>query len=411
MNHKVSFELMKQANVSLIMECIREKGPISRADIAQITGLTPASVSKITKNLISNDYIKEHGYGQSSGGRPPVLLELNAAAGYIIGVDLGPEILEVSITDLEANVLISNNEDLENLEQNFVLDELMNLIHLTMEASKIDKKEVIGIGMAVHGLVNSETGISIFAPHYHWKEVPIKEIIEDEFGLPTFIDNDVRAMALGERWFGRAQKSDNFITVNVSNGIGSGIVIDGELYQGTNYSAGEIGHIVVDNDGPQCSCGNYGCLESLASNPKIVKRARKLIKQGAQSKISTLVDNNLDEITVTDICKAANEEDEVALEVLKETGRYLGMGLAYLINILNPELIIIVGKIVKSKDNIFQYIEEVIESKALEVPAKRVNIVATALGEQAATIGGVTLVLRELFTGPELLEDKSETKT
>ena len=408
MNQKINFELMKQANVSLIMECIREKGSISRADIAQITGLTPASVSKITKDLIEQNLIKENGYGQSSGGRPPVLLELNASAGYIIGVDLGPEILEVIITDLEADLLISNHEDLDNLEQDYVLNELIDLIHLTIKESEINKEELIGIGMAVHGLVNSETGISLFAPHYHWREVPIKELIEEEFKLPTFIDNDVRTMALGERWFGKAQNFDNFITVNVSNGIGSGIVIDGELYQGSNYSAGEIGHIVVDNDGPQCSCGNYGCLESLASNPMIVKRAQKLIKQGAQTKICSLVDGDLEAITAADISKAANQGDEVAQEVLKETGRYLGIGLAYLINILNPELIIVVGEIIKSKDYIFKYIEEVIESKALEVPAQQVNIAATDLGEQAATIGGVTLVLKELFAGPELLNEQKE---
>ncbi|AGB41274.1 transcriptional regulator/sugar kinase [Halobacteroides halobius DSM 5150] len=404
MNQKINFDVMKQLNVSLIMECIREKGPISRADIAELTGLTPASISKITRELIKKNFIRENGLGKSSGGRPPVLLELNPKAGYIIGVNLGPEILEVIITNLEADILVNNSKTLENLEQNYVLDELFNLIYQTIAESKVDKEEIIGIGMAVHGLINSETGISIFAPHYNWKNVAIKKLIEEEFQIPTFIDNDARAMALGEQWFGIARNSDDFITINIGNGIGSGIVINGELYQGVNYSAGEIGHIVVDNDGPKCSCGNYGCLESLASNPRITERARKLIKQGAKSKITNLVNDNLDAINIQHVCLAAKQRDEVAQQVLKEVGRYLGIGIAYLLNILNPELIVIVGDINEAKGYIFKYIKEVIEVKALEVPAENIKILATKLKGQAATIGGVTLVLKELFAGPELLE-------
>ncbi|GAB6138571.1 ROK family transcriptional regulator [Halanaerobaculum tunisiense] len=404
MNQKVSFDLMKQLNVSLIMECIREKGPISRADIAEITELTPASVSKITKELMDKKFIKENGLGKSSGGRPPVLLELNPKAGYIIGVNLGPEILEVIITDLEAEILVKNNKDLNNLAQDYVLDKLLELIQKTIQESGVNKEEIIGIGMAVHGLVNSETGISLFAPHYKWTKVPIEKIVEEEFNIPTFIDNDARAMALGEQWFGIASGSDDFITINVGNGIGSGIVINGGLYRGVNYSAGEIGHIVVDNDGPQCSCGNYGCLESLASNPKIVERARKLIKQGAKTKIVELVNGDLEDITVEDICLAAKQGDEVAQQVLTEVGRYLGIGIAYLLNILNPEMIVIVGDIITAKEYVFEYIREIIDVKALQVPAENITIVATKLRNKAATIGGVTLVLKELFAGPDLLE-------
>ncbi|GAB6098357.1 ROK family protein [Halanaerocella petrolearia] len=404
MNQKISFELMKQLNVSLIMECIREKGPISRADIAEITDLTPASVSKLTKKLINKDFIQESGLGKSSGGRPPVLLELNPEAGYIIGVNLGPEILEVIITNLEAEILISNSKNLENLEQDYVLEELFDLIHLTIKESKIEQEVLIGIGMAVHGLVNSETGVSLFAPHYNWKDVPVKKLIEDEFNLPTFIDNDVRAMALGEQWFGIAKKTDNFITINISNGIGSGIVIDDQLYQGFNYSAGEIGHIVVDNDGPRCSCGNYGCLESLASNPQIVNRAQKVIKQGAKTKILELANNKLDNITVKTVCLAANQGDEIAQQILKEVGRYLGMGIAYLLNILNPEIIVIVGDIIMAQDYVFDSIKETINIKSLDVPAQNIEILSTKLDNQAATIGGVTLVLKELFTGPDLVD-------
>lgn len=396
-----SFNLLKQLNVSVILKCIREHGPISRAEIAEKTGLTPASVSKITKDLMKRKFIYESGVGESSGGRPPILLDLNSQAGYIIGVNLGPEILEVISTDLEANILASAGEELQNLTQKHVLDELYNLINQVIKRSNVDQEKIIGIGVAVHGLVNREEGISIFAPHYHWREVPIKKLIEEEFGLPTFIDNDVRAMALGEKWFGGAQQVSNFITINVSNGIGSGIVINDQLYQGSDNSAGEIGHMVVDNEGPQCSCGNYGCLESLASNPQIVKKAEKLIKQGAETKINQLTGGDLQQITVDIICQAANQGDEVAQQILKEVGRYLGIAVSYLLNILNPGRIIIVGNIIKAKQYVFAALQEVIANKALTIPAENIEIIPTQLEGNTATIGGATLVLEKLFKESE----------
>ena len=400
-----SFDLLKQLNVSMILQCIRKHGSISRAELAKRTGLTPASVSKITKELMKRGFIYESGMGKSNGGRPPILLDLNAQAGYIIGVNLGPEFLEVVVTDLEAEILTSVGEKLENLSKDYVLDELYELIRQVMAKSEIEQDDFIGIGMAVHGLVNNKTGVSIFAPHYHWENVKIKELIEAEFGLPVFIDNDVRAMALGESWFGAAQNNDNFIVINISNGVGAGIVINGELYSGSSYSAGEIGHMVVDNSGPKCSCGNYGCLESLVSDLRLINKAQKLIKQGVETKIIELANNNLAEITVEIICQAANKGDETAQHLLKEAGRYLGIAISYLLNILNPELVVIVGGVIKAEDYVFKSIKEIINNKALKLSAKSVSLLSTNLAEKAATIGGATLVLEELFKESELLEE------
>ncbi len=400
---KGSFGLMKQLNISMILEVIRREGAISRAEIAEVTGLTPASVSKITKDLISRGFIKEGALGESSGGRPPVLLKLNPKAGYIIGVNLGPERLEVVLTDLEAKVINKFDEKIDNIEKKYVLDRLFNLIKEIIIESNIVEDEIIGIGMAVHGLVNSETGISIFAPHYHWRDVEIKKLVEEKFKIPTFIDNDVRAMALAEHWFGVAKGIDNFVTINVSNGIGSGIMIDGSLYYGVDYGAGEIGHTIVDNNGPQCSCGNYGCLEALAANPYIVQRVIKVIKQGVKSRIVELVNKDLERITVKIICQAAREGDEVAIQILKEVGRYLGIGIAQLLNILNPCMVVIVGDIIKSGSYLFDSIKETVEIRALDGVVDNVKIFPTDLDENAPVIGGVTLVLKELFKGAELL--------
>lgn len=402
---KGSFGLMKQLNISSILEIIRVKGAISRAEIAEISGLTPASVSKITKKLIQTGIIEESGFGESSGGRPPVLLSLNPEAGYIVGVNLGTDYLEVILSDLEAKSLDYSSHRINKISKDQVLNSLLEQIENIINKNNIDKKDIIGIGMAVHGLVNKKTGYSIYAPHYSWENVPLKDLVENKFNIPTFIDNDVRAMALGEKWFGRAADINNFITVNISNGIGSGIIINEKLYYGADYTAGEFGHILVDNDGPRCSCGNYGCLESLASNKAIVKKAEKLIKQGAKTKIVNLIDGDLEKLNTKIVCEAANKNDEPAQQILKEIGRYLGIGISTLINILNPEMIVIVGEIIRAKEYVFEAINETIDSRALGNSADRIQLVATTLNEKAALVGGVTLVLKELFNKHNLLNE------
>jgi len=396
---KGSFSMMKQLNLSIILQIIRKNKSISRADIAGISGLTPASVTNITRDLMKINFIKEAGFGESKGGRPPVMLELNPDAGYIIGINLGPGVIEGIVTNLNAKILIEKSVIIKNIKKENVIDKLYNIIEDIIKNSGIKKDEIIGIGMAVHGVVNSMTGISEFAPYYHWKKVPIKNLVEEKFGYPVIIDNDVRAMALGESWFGIAKGITNFVTINISNGIGSGIMIANKLYNGVDFSAGEIGHLVVDPDGPKCSCGNYGCLESVASNISIVKKAIKLLKQGAETNLLDFLDGGLDSINVKVICEAANKGDKVCISILEETGRYIGIAISNIVNILNPKQVVIVGDLMESRDIVLKSIKNTVGNLALELPASNVKILPSGLGKNAATVGGITLILSELFRG------------
>ena len=261
---KGSFELMKQLNVSAVLNIIKNNGSLSRADIAKLTGLTPASISNITKQLIEGEYLLERGMGESSGGRPPIILELNPEARYVIGVNIGVGSIQVVITNLGAKILCRKEitMSMDEYDKDNVFNELVKIINQVVLSSNIDTNKIIGVGVAMHGIVNVATGVSEYAPYYNWVNVNLKDELQSRLNYPVFIDNDVRAMAIGESWFGSSKDINNFVMINVSNGVGAGIIIDNKPYYGVDFSAGEIGHIVVDVDGTKCNCGNYGCLEN-----------------------------------------------------------------------------------------------------------------------------------------------------
>lgn len=397
---KGSFELMKQLNVSAVLKVIKDNGSLSRAEIAKLTGLTPASVTNITKFLIEDKFLIESKVGESSGGRPPIILELNADARYVIGVGIGVGVIDVVITNLSANIIIKKSiiiED-ERYDYDLVFKKLVNLINEVVESSQIDQEKILGVGVALHGIVNARTGVSIHALYYGWKNKNIKEKLEQELGLTVCVDNYVRAMALGESWFGATKDIANFVTLNISNGIGAGIIINNTPYYGVDFSAGEIGHIVVEADGDKCNCGKYGCLETVASNNNITRKAIKLIKQGVNSSLSRDV-NDINNLSIEDICKAAKEGDVLSITILKEAARYIGVAITNLINILNPTAIVVVGEIFENTTYTIETLNEIVKNRGLKLLSENVRIIRSLLGRDAAVVGASTLVIQEIFNG------------
>ena len=395
-----SFELMKQLNVSAVLKVIRDNGSLSRADVAKITGLTPASVTNITKMLIEDEYLVECKVGQSSGGRPPIMLELNPNARCVIGISIGVGMIDVVITNLSAEIILKKSIEIneERYDYDFVFKELVKLINEVIECSKIEKEKILGAGVALHGIVNARTGMSIYSPYYGWKEINIKEALENELNLGVYVDNDVRAMALGESWFGITKDISNFVTLNISNGIGAGIIINNKPYYGVDFSAGEIGHIVVEGDGDKCNCGNYGCLETVASNNNITKKAIKLIKQGTNSDLKELK-ADINQLTIEDISEAAKLEDELAISIIKEAARYIGIAITNLINILNPTSIVVVGEIFENTFHAIETLNEIVKNRGMKLSSENVRIIKSMLGRDAAVVGATTLVIQEIFNG------------
>ena len=399
-----NLKLVQKINRSLVLNLIRDRGPLSRADISRITKLTRSTVSEIVNYLIKEGWVRENGRSRSQGGRRGILVELNPRAYYAVGVEIGTLNIVAALVDLRGKVT-KRVERLTRREQKkeIVIQRVKKTIHELISISKVSLSKIAGIGVAVPGLIDSERGILRVSSNLGWRNVPLREILENEFHVPILVDNNANAMALAESQFGAGKGIKNFVCVNVGMGIGSGIIIKGEIYRGESESAGEIGHTTVDYNGPICSCGNRGCLEVMASAPAIAKRAIQAIRRGEKTKIYQMVNGNLNEITAATVAMAAKEGDKIAKRIMEETGEYLGTGIANIVNLFNPRVVIMGGGVSQAGNLIFEPIKRTIKERAFFVPAEVVKVLPPALGKDSTVIGAATLVLDELFKIPKVV--------
>lgn len=393
-----SFKWMKSLNRSLILNTIRTHGEVSRAEIAKITKLTPPTVTNIVSELLDNKLVIESDLGASTGGRRPIMLRINADAYHIVGVDIGIHRLRAVVTNLNADIKAAEKLALPpRVDEAALICHLIDTVKLVLKKAGISAGDLMGIGLGMHGLVDPAAGKAIFAPNFGLRDISLREPLEREFQVPVHVENDVVAFALGESWFGEGTDTGNFIAVNIGEGVGAGIVLNGQLYKGATYSAGEIGHTTVEMDGPRCTCGNYGCLQSLVSGPALVRQAVQRLEAGERSLIREQCGEDPEAITGEMIAQAARQGDPLAIDLFRRVGRYLGIGLANLINTLNPRKIILGGGVTNAADLFLEETRRTIHERAMDTPANAVSIVITNLGEYASAIGAVTIVLDGLF--------------
>ncbi|QXE01421.1 ROK family transcriptional regulator [Terribacillus sp. DMT04] len=372
-----TFQLMKTVNRSLILNKIRLAAPISRAAIAKETGLTPPTVSTIVKELMEQGLVVESTLGSSSGGRKPKMLRIQTEGLYVIGVDAGPETVDCILTTLTGEVIGTVSSKLDVHTNREFLMQLSQAVDYLLESYSVKKEHILGIGIAMHGVVDAEAGIGQVAPILKLHHIPIKQEMERVFGVPVKVENDARAMALGESWFGKYDTRDTIVAVNIGSGIGAGIIIQGRLLRGAAGLAGEFGHMSIDLNGEICACGNRGCLQTFASGPAIAKRAGMISGEA--------------------VYQAALKGEETAINVLQETGRTLGIGLINLIHLLNPDRIILGGGVMQSAAYLLPMLREEIEARALTEEATRTEILISELRERATVLGAVALLLEEIF--------------
>jgi predicted NBD/HSP70 family sugar kinase len=395
-----SFEGMKSLNKSTVLNVIRLKGPISRADIAKITKLTPPTVGTIVGELLEANLLKtETGIAKTQGGRKPFLLSINSSAFYVIGVYAAAEVIHTVSATLDGEITYSYELKItESPSKEEFLNMMKNSISHVIESTNTSPEQVIGIGVGMHGLVDPDQGLSVFAPHLNLENIPIKEVLEQEFDLPVLVENDVRTLSLAESWYGEGQEISNFICLSIGLGVGSAIVINNEMYTGPTNTAGEIGHTIVDVNGPRCSCGNYGCLEAYASEHAIIDSIKKGIRLGKDTIINQWIDGDDSQLTLEMIFQAAEQGDYLALEKIEETGRFLGIAIANLNNILTPSKVILEGRIFELGDIILTPLIQMANKGSLRRSLDADSIVCSNLGKKGMVIGAFTLVLRKLFT-------------
>ncbi|GGE45429.1 transcriptional regulator [Pullulanibacillus camelliae] len=393
-----SFQLMKSLNRSLILNTIRKDGPISRADIAKKTQLTPPTVSNLVNELLETNLVIESSQGESKGGRKPTMLIINAKNFYIIGLDVGAKSIKGVLANLNADILNSVSLSLSHpLTNALFLNQMDEVVEqLLANTSAYNSDHILGIGVAMHGIVDVTEGASIYAPSLQLRDIPIKAHLEERFKMLVKVENDARALALGEAWYGNGMDISSFMCINIGYGIGAGIIIDGKLHHGDDFLMGEIGHMTIDPDGPVCSCGNSGCLQALAAGPFIAERARKRITEGQESLLAEMV-SDLEDITSELIFQGAKQNDALCIDILKEAGTYLGIGITNLIHIVNPSLILLSGGVTKAGHFIFDSLRETVKARGLTEKAKQTKIEEAKLGEHGTAIGAISLLLVEMF--------------
>lgn len=378
-----SFQWMKSVNKTIILNKIRMSEPISRAQIAKETSLTPPTVSSIVKELITEGLVIESMLGESSGGRKPTMLHINSKAFFAVGVDAGPETVECVLTDLTGKIYYRNTAVLQlPLTNEQFLETLKEAVFGLFACSGIDKEQVIGIGMAMHGVVNVESGEVLVAPNISLRNIRVKELLEEEFGLTIKVENDARAMALGESWFGGHGDVNSMVAINIGRGVGAGLVLNGKLHHGAQGIAGEFGHMTIDLHGAVCECGNQGCLQTLVSGNAIQERS---------------IDFHGERISGEEIFALAQTGSRVHADFLAQIGEMIGIGLTNLIHLLNPDKIVLGGGVMKSEQFLLPAIRKKIERTALTKEAAKTEVIATSLGDDATVLGAVSLLLVELF--------------
>ena len=394
---KGSRDLIRNLNHNLILTLLRQHAPISQHRLAHLSGLSPATVSGIITNLSAAGWIEEVGLGIStgkSGGRRPVLLRLNARVGLIVGVKVMEDSIITVITDLDATVLHSGAAPLDppamgHLDPTRVITAMVEAIEAILVQSGVDRQLILGIGVGISGLVDAREGISRVSRIFPGqRNVPVGKLLSEQLGFPIFLENDVRARTIAEHTFGTGQKFPHFVLVTIGRGIGAGIVINGQLYRGAADGAAELGHICMNENGPLCECGNYGCLEAMTSSPAIVRQAAQIRVNGAQPS------------TIEDVIKAAQDGDLRARQLLAEAGHLIGIGIANVVNLLSPECIFLVGEGTMAGEWLLGPLRETMRSRIFPGLTPELIVEVETITAPAWARGAACVVIDNLFKSP-----------
>lgn len=388
---------LKEINKKNILKIVMEMGPISRIDISRHLKISRPTTSAYIGELIEEGLVKEIGKGDStpSGGKKAVLLQFNVRAGYIVGVMIGVKTIRIALTDLGSNIMEIIKVPTEEWSgPDAVIDKLVKNLKKIIRTSKVNKEEIIGIGVGATGLVDSKKGLVIFSPNLDgWNNIKLKEIVEEKIGLPTFIENECRVQAIAEKKYGLAKDVKNFVCVETGTGIGTGVFIDNKLMTGDKGMAGEVGHIITDLAGDRmCHCGNTGCLETLCSISSLIEYIMADIRKSGK-----FVDYGGRKLKMEDLYRLYENGDKIVTGNVEKNAEYLGIGISNTIKMFNPELIIIHGEIIKFGNKYLSKVRESVSKKTFPKVKDNYNIQFSKLGENVGLIGATSIVFDNIF--------------
>ncbi len=383
-----------------VLRALRRQGRISRAEISSMTGWSKAKASQEIRNLVEKGYLVEVGEGASQGGRKPRLLRINNQLGYIAGIDIGATSLDIALADVTGLIVQRRSEPTDvHLSPEDVLGRCSEILLELVQAQGAVSDQILGIGVGVPGPVDFARGVLVAPPLMpEWENFLIRNFFKVTFTSAfVVVDNDVNIMALGEQRAGEGAGVDHFIFVKIGTGIGAGIISNGKIHRGSDGSAGDIGHICVDKNGPLCACGNKGCLEAMAAGPAITSKAMEAAQNGSSSTLSHMRDANDGRIRPEDVNAACREGDQSALDIIRDSGQMIGDVLASLVNFFNPSHIFIGGGITNFGNHLLVAIRRAVLHRSLPLATTHLSIKFSRMGSDAGVTGAIALALDYLF--------------
>lgn len=401
-NRPADQNLIKRINSASVLGHLLASSPQSRANLAQLTGLTRSTISSLVSDLIDLRLIREVGLEDTTTrGRPGMLLELNPGGGCIVGFELNVDYLSVILTDFTAHTLWSRHVELDpHTGQEQVLALCEELIQLALRAGDAHRLKPLGIGLAVPGLVDTAKGTLVYAPNLNWRNVNFHDRWCAKFGMPLYVDNDGSIAALGEYYFGIARGCPNFLYLGTGVGLAGGLMLNGEIYRGAGGYAGEVGHMTVTTSDELCGCGRRGCWETLVGPRTVFRRIQQALDAGEPSLIPELAGRSQGRITMEVVVEAANRGDALALNTLADIAYHLGIGIVNLINLFNPEMIVLGGTLTPGGDYLMPTISRLIANDALREPSRMVALALSSQGSDACVKGAVALVIDGIVREP-----------
>ncbi|PRR73593.1 ROK family transcriptional regulator [Neomoorella humiferrea] len=394
-----NLEYVKRLNRVNVLNIIRENKSVSRQQLAKLTGLTPAAISGIVRELVAMGFIQETGLGKSSGGRRPVKLQFNPEAGYVVGAEITRKKTTMGIVDLQAKPVVVNEAQIDMTEPETGLATLAKEIEQLIRTTGIPEGKILAAGFAVPGLLDTRTKIVKRSPNLgeQWHNIPVQATLEKYFHVPLFVEHNSNAAALAEHTLGRGKNNHNLLYINLGEGFSAGIIMNGEIIYGYSGHAGEMGHLVIMEDGPLCNCGNRGCLESLYAVPAIVRKANNELYLCPDKDPLKQIWLEKGEVNIKDIMACVREAGSYAWQLIRQAGWYIGIGIACAINFYNPEAIYLGGILAGAKEVLMESLLESVYRHAFPAIARATRIEISDLGSDAAFYGACLGAIKQLF--------------
>lgn len=384
---------LKELNKAAILDLIRTTRGISRKALADRTGLSPTATGAIVRELLGAQFIREVGEGKSSGGRKPVMLEINPDSYYSFGFDIDMRFIYTVVLDITGKVHYEEKwENHSSLTPEQAVDRIGRIYDTVVSSLKIKKDRILGVGVSIPGMLDITTRRIFLAPNLGWSNVDIRESLSQRLDAPVYLDNEARCSAFCENWLGICKGVEDFVCINIESGIGAGVFVRGKICRGYTGSAGEVGHISVDENGPRCKCGNVGCLETMASINAMAERYREMASKTNPDVSGNTIDQNFEALLA-----GALDGNRACLEILKEAAVSLGKAIGYLINAFNPQTIVIGKKFPRYAKLVIDDIAESAAKTALAHLAENCSIVPSSFGENSSALGAAIIPIRKLF--------------